>query len=356
MTRRAGLIVLLASVVLAVLLAWLLRAPPEAGARLAPVKGQHSGALTARSVVPPAARPSTVRRGRLAGSLAVPDGYDVTISAVDLKEILDPARPLEDVRPLETPRCVTGDSPDAPEDDETVIGVVVDGVPRAYPLSVLDYHWAANDVVDGRRVLVVWDPIAGAAAVYEGTIDGRAVEAGASGKWYRANALFYDRESTSLLPAITGRFVTGPLTNRALRPLPFRRESWKAWRERHEATRVLPRETARNAPPAAFGSDEQAWVTLLANAPHSEPPLPLQEWVIGFLDPIGKPICCATKDLPGEEPLRIGRALVERQPDGGARAMLSGGVWPQQVVCRYCSWVYLHQDTEAWPQRGTEAK
>jgi hypothetical protein len=353
MTRRAGLIVLLVSVVLAVLLAWLLRTPPEAGARPAPVKGQASGGLTADEVVPPAARPAAVRGGRLAGSRAVPDGCDVTISAVDLAEILNPARPLPEVPALDAPQCVTSDAPDAPEDDEMVIGVVVDGVPRAYPLSVLDYHWAVNDVVDGRRVLIVWDPIAGAAAAYEGTIDGRPVEAGVSGRWYRASALLYDHQSTSLFPAITGRFVTGPLTDRALRPLPFRRESWRAWRQRHEATRVLPRKTAPGSTPAAFGSDEQAWADLVAHEADGGPAP--EEWVIGFIDPIGKPMCCVIKDLPGNEPLKLGRALVERQADGGARVMLSGGVWPEQTLCRLYPWVSLHSDTEVWPQGGKDA-
>jgi len=355
MTRRAGLIVLLVSVVLAVLLAWVLRTPPEGAGHLAPAKGQESGGLTARGVVPPAAKPAAVRGGRLKGSLALPEGYEVTISAVDLAEVLDPTPRREDIAPLDAPQSVGGDSPDAPKDDETVIGVVVDGVARAYPFSVLDYHWAVNDVVDGRRVLVVWDPIAGAAAVYEGSIDGRAVEAGASGKWYRANALFHDRESTSLFPAITGRFLTGPLTGRALHPIPFRRETWRAWRERHEATRVVTGGPAAGGAPAAFGSDEQAWATLLANASDSQPALPLQEWVIGFIDPIGKPTCCVIKELPEDEPLRLGRASVERQPDGGARVTLSGGMWPQQTVCRFYPWASLYPDTEVWPQERKDA-
>ena len=354
MTRRDGLIVLLLSVVLAVLLAWVLRTPPQAATRPTPAKGQPSGGLTARDVVPPAARPAAAHGGRLADGHAVPAGYDVTISAVDLAKILDPARPLPEVPALDAPQCVGSDSSDAPRDDETVVGVDVDGVARAYPIHVLDRHWAVNDVVDGRRVLVVWDPIAGAAAAYEGTVDGRAVEAGASGKWYRGSALFHDRESTSLFPAITGRFVTGPLTGRALRPMPFQRESWKAWRERYEATRVVTGGPAAGGAPAAFGSDGQAWANLLPRAADRAPAPAPEEWVVGFVDPIGKPTCCVIEDLPEDEPLRLDRASVERQPGGGARVTLSGGVWPQQTVCRFYPWASLHPDTEVWPQAGKE--
>jgi len=357
MSPRAGLLVLLVSVVLAVLLAWALRRPAGPGASLRQPSAEPLGALTAGEIASPGARPAPVRDGRLLGSETLaPAGFDVGVAGVDLREIRDPARPLGEVRPLDAPDSVGADSAEAPEEDAVVIGIEVDGVARAYPLQLLDYHWVVNDVVDGRRVLVLWDPIAGAAAAYEGSIDGRTVQAGVSGKWYRTSALLYDRESTGLFPAITGRFVTGPLTDRALRPIPFRRETWKAWRRRHEMTRVLPREAGRGAPPAAFGPDEWAWATLLANAPDHHPPLPLQEWVIGFVDPVGKPMCCALKSLPEDEPLKIGRALIERQPDGGASVVLSGGVWPQQTVCRYAPWLSLHPDTEVWPRSDTETE
>jgi hypothetical protein len=356
MTRRTGLIVLLVCIVLSVLLAWALRTSPGADTRAVPGKGEAQATLTASDVAAPSARPAVVRGGRLTGgNPAAPEGFDVSVSAVELREILDPGLRPEDVPSLDTPRCVSAGSSDAPADNETVVGIVVDGVARAYPLGVLDYHWAVNDLVGGRRVLILWDPIAGAAAAYQGTIDGRPVEAGVSGKWYRTSALFYDRQSTSLFPAITGRFITGPLTNRALRPIPYRRESWKAWRERQEHTQVLPcsasrGEGPRSTPPAAFGANDRPWANLLANAPGSQTPLDLHEWVMGFVDPIGKPTCCALKDLPEDEPLRLGRALIERQPGGGVRVTLSGGVWPQQTVCRYAPWVYLHPDSEVWPK------
>jgi hypothetical protein len=356
MTRRAGLIVLLVCIVLSVLLAWALRTPPAADARAAPEKGRAQATLTAGDIAVPSARPAVVRGGRLTGgNPPAPEGYDVSVAAVDLRDILEPGLRPEDVPSLDTPRCVSAGSSDTPADNDTVIGIAVDGVARAYPLAVLNYHWAVNDVVDGRRVIILWDPIAGAAAAYQGTIDGRPVEAGVSGNWYETSALFYDRESTSLFPLITGRFITGPLTSRALRPIPYRRESWKAWRARYEGTQVLPRSPgsgagAHSTAPAAFGSDDHPWIRLLANGPDSQTPLDLHEWVLGFVDPIGKPTCCAIKDLPEDEPLRLGRALIERQPGGGVRVMLSGGVWPQQTVCRYCPWVYLHPDTEVWPE------
>ncbi len=353
MNRRAGLIVLLSSVVLAVLLAGGLRQPSQAPSAQTDRQAAHPGGQAPR-LIPTEAQPARVSRGRLRGGPPpAPEGYDVSIAAVPLETILDTDLSPEDVPALDTPAAFSRPS-EYPPDQTIVIGVVVDGVARAYRTDVLNYHWAVNDVIDGRRVLILWDPIAGAAAVYQGGLDGRPVEAGVSGKWYEGNALFYDRQSTSLFPAITGRFVTGPLAGRALRPLPFRREPWATWLKDHPDSKVLhtklgwERDDYDVDPFATLDAQPDRLAPLLPGAasPGRVPPM---EWVVGFVDPIGKPTGCAVKDLPEDEPLRLDRALVERRPDGRANVTLSGGVWPQQTMCRYFAWAGLHPDTEVWP-------
>jgi len=358
MSRRAGLIVLLVSVVLAVLLAWALRSPPQAsrthGAATAQADRQPAhGSDRPPRLVPTKAWPAKVSHGRLrGGSAPAPDGYGVSTAAVPPEAILDTDVGPEDVPALNTPPALS-EPAEQPPDDTVVIGVVVDGAARAYRVDVLNYHWAVNDVIDGRRVLVLWDPIAGAAAVYQGTLDGKPIEAGVSGKWYQGSALFYDRQSTSLFPAITGRFVTGPLAGRALQPLPYRRESWATWLEDHPKSKVLhtklgwERDDYAVDPFASLGTQPETIAVLLPPA-EAAPRLPPMEWVVGFIDPIGKATCCATDSLPEDEPLRLDRALIERGPDGGASVTLSGGVWPQQTRCRYFAWAGLHPGTEVW--------
>lgn len=357
MTRRAGLIVLLLSVVMAVLLSRLPRTPPVKARALSESTSSHSGSAHAGGSnfrpLPLKARPAKSVRGRFRGGQPpVPRWFDATVLLVPRALVLDTNIQPEQVPPLNTPTSFAAKLR-YPNGDEMVVGVVIDGVPRAYPLNVLNSHWAVNDVVDGRRVAILWDPVAGAATAYQGALDGRPVEMGASGKWYRGNALFYDRSSTSLLPAITGRFVSGPLAGQALRPIPFRRESWKSWVTRYPNTTVVYRqENSEPGPFSSLGADPKAIADILPSDDNER--LPSMEWVIGFLDPIGEPTCCALKDLPGDGPLRLGRAVIERQPEGGARVMLSGGVWPQQTVCRYFAWRGLYPDTRVWPPSTPE--
>ena len=55
---------------------------------------------------------------------------------------------------------------------EPVIALEVNGVVKAYPLSVLMWHEIANDVIAGVPVAVTFCPLCNAAIVYERTIDG----------------------------------------------------------------------------------------------------------------------------------------------------------------------------------------
>jgi hypothetical protein len=230
-----------------------------------------------------------------------------------------------------------------------VVGIVVDGRARAYAADVLNRHWAVNDVLDGRRVSVLWDPVAGAAAVYQGSLDGRPVTLGASGLWLHGNALFADADTGSLLPAITGRFVTGSLADRRLRPIPFRRETWKAWVERYPDTRVVLAEADGGGAPeadpyAALDAQPQLIAAVLPQVADQRQAQAAMERVVGWVDPLDGAHCAPLQELPEAEALPVGRAEVTREGDRFARVMLPGGVWPAQTVCRRVAWEGLHPD------------
>ncbi|MGQ9730904.1 MAG: DUF3179 domain-containing (seleno)protein [Candidatus Zipacnadales bacterium] len=362
MSRRGGLLILLVSIVISVVLTWALRMP--VASRSAMPLSVHERGSPGR-IVPSPAKPATIRNNRFVGGHELaPQGFDATVTAVPRNEILDVGLSPDDLPPLENPPTVRG-SCSVPSDGEIVLGIVMDGHPRAYPLAILNYHWAVNDIVEGRAVVVLWDPLSQAAAVYHGQLDRQPLRVGASGKFYQGSALFYDRESTSLFPVITGRFVTGPLTNRRLQPLPYRRETWATWRDRHPDTEVVSYNTAferdYRTDPFMYASVPEAGTgrvdtRLLVPPRRLESPLRLAPTtlVIGFVEPGGKPCCCDIDKLPtGGEPLRLGTALIVRQDKRLAHVTTSGGVWPPQTVCYYYAWVGLYPETEVWPALHT---
>jgi hypothetical protein len=106
--------------------------------------------------------------------------------------------------------------------DEPVVVLNLGGEQRAYPERVLAWHVVLNDVVGGVPVAVTFDPIAGAARVYDRTLpDGRLLTFAVSGLLRGGNSLLYDHETETWWQQMTGEGVTGELHEQQLRTVPF---------------------------------------------------------------------------------------------------------------------------------------
>jgi hypothetical protein len=126
---------------------------------------------------------------------------------------------------------------------DLVIGVVIGGEARAYPLRLLRWHEAVNDVVGGTAIAVTYSPLSGAVAVWDRGLDGRDLELGVSGMLLNSNTLLYDRRddagASSLWHQLSGEAVAGPRAGRRLEALPAALATWAQWRERHPSTAVM---------------------------------------------------------------------------------------------------------------------
>jgi hypothetical protein len=80
--------------------------------------------------------------------------------------------------------------------------------------------------------------------VYDPVIRGRRCEFGVSGRLYRRNLLFFDRQTDSLWSQLLAEAVTGPMAGVHLAMLPAENTTWKAWTTAHPNTLVLSFNTA----------------------------------------------------------------------------------------------------------------
>jgi hypothetical protein len=88
---------------------------------------------------------------------------DFTHRTVDLAEILDGGPPRDGIPAIDHPRFVPlADARDL-ADREPVIGLVLNGDARAYPLRVLIWHEIVNDTVGGIPVAVTYCPLCNSA-------------------------------------------------------------------------------------------------------------------------------------------------------------------------------------------------
>ena len=127
--------------------------------------------------------------------------------------------------------------------ERPVFGVVIDGVARAYPLTVLEKVEVVNDTVRDRAVVVAYCPLIKKATIYERSLGDEEISLGTSGYTYKDTHILYDRRTDSLwLPHPEGlKSISGHFAGKVLpcRTESLERTNWGDWQRRHPDTQVI---------------------------------------------------------------------------------------------------------------------
>jgi hypothetical protein len=172
---------------------------------------------------------------------------DFSKASVDFAEIMSGGPPKDGIPAIDQPRFATLAEVDIPG-TEPVIGLVVGGIARAYPLRVLVWHEIANDEIAGVPVAVTYCPLCNAAVVFDRRVGDRVLDFGTTGKLRNSDLVMYDRQTESWWQQFEGRAIVGELTGTLLKMLPVRLESLASFAARAPDGQVLvPNDpTARN--------------------------------------------------------------------------------------------------------------
>ena len=179
-------------------------------------------------------------------------GFDLSSSLVPRAEVVPSGMARDGLKALDQPAMLTVAEVEAAAEkrrgkilvsNDRVVGVVVGGEARAYPLRLLRWHEVVNDRIAGEPVLVSYSPLADSVVVARRSLDGETLDFGLSGLLVDSIPLLYDRRdelsAASLWHQLAGRAVAGPLAGRELELLPADLAPWSEWRRRHPETRVL---------------------------------------------------------------------------------------------------------------------
>ena len=82
--------------------------------------------------------------------------WDFTKHTIPLEEIESGGPPKDGIPALTSPKYVSVGKADFMSDEDQVLGVVLNGVVRAYPTRILSWHELVNDRFGGLPVLVSW--------------------------------------------------------------------------------------------------------------------------------------------------------------------------------------------------------
>jgi hypothetical protein len=150
---------------------------------------------------------------------------------------------------LRDPPTLPASGADWLEPDEPVVGLFVGGEARAYPLRILDWHEAANDVVGGVPVCVVSCPLCGSASAWRASADGERRTFSPSGLLWRSTSLLAEEASSRLVSPVSLASPGVPGGGAPpLEPVPVVVSAWRDWLAQHPGTRVLSLATGFERP------------------------------------------------------------------------------------------------------------
>ena len=212
------------------------------------------------------------------------NGFDLSNSSLPSEQIIRGGPPRDGIPALTNPEFITAEDSNNLSPTDRVVGIVLNGQARAYPINILNWHEIVNDNIAGQRVAITYCPLCGTAVAFDARIDGSATEFGVSGLLYNNDVLLYDRNTESLWSQILSEAISGELIGKKLSPLPISHTTWRDWHKKNPETLVLSEETGhfRNYgrdPYAGYEQSRRTFFAVNAKAPDTYHP---KEIVLGL--------------------------------------------------------------------------
>lgn len=173
------------------------------------------------------------------------NGFDLKDSLVPPDQLLQGGPGRDGIPAIDAPKFVPASAAHLAATDR-VLGVARQGVAKAYPVRILNWHEIVNDRFNDEPIAVTYCPLCGTGIAYLARAGGRTTTFGVSGLLYNNDLLLYDRATHSLWSQIMAQAVSGPLKGEKLTPVALTHTTWADWKTHHPATLVLSADTGFN--------------------------------------------------------------------------------------------------------------
>lgn len=172
------------------------------------------------------------------------NGFDLSDASVPASKIERGGPPRDGIPALTNPDFVPVDEADYLDPNDRVMGVIIGGKAKAYPIGILNWHEIVNDSIDSQHYAVTWCPLCGSGVVFASNAgEDHALNFGVSGLLYNSDVLLFDRQTESLWSQLKGEAISGELKGTKLPVLPVLHTTWREWQERYPDSLVLDEDT-----------------------------------------------------------------------------------------------------------------
>jgi hypothetical protein len=290
------------------------------------------------------------------GYAVTKNGFDLRGASIPVAEILSGGPPRDGIPALTDPELVAAEAARYLKPDDRVLGVVLDGEARAYPIRILDWHELVNDSIGTQRFVVSYCPLCGSGMVFESTHKDTLLNFGVSGLLYNSDVLLYDRQSASLWSQLKSVAVSGPMKGARLAQIPALHTTWQHWRKRHPGTLVLSARTGyqidySKSPYAGYEKTRQIYFGVSHKAPRHWHP---KERILGVeIEGQSKAYAFAELSKNGQQSFfdSIGQQRYQVHWNESEHAAWVTGPEGQQIattVVFWFAWYTFHPGTEIY--------
>ena len=229
---------------------------------------------------------------------------------IPVSEVFDGGPGKDGIPSIDNPNFDDAASVDFLSDDDLVIGIVRNGIAKAYPHSILDWHEIVNDELSDIKYGLTYCPLTGTGVAWDRNINGSTTTFGVSGKLYNTNLIPYDRASDSYWSQMRLDCVNGQLLGAQISTFNSIETSWSTWKNAYPNTAVMNTDTghSRNYDSYPYGDYRTNNSRVLFPLSHDDSRLPGKERVLGLVDG-------ATKKVYSIELFENGRVIAD-QIDG----------------------------------------
>jgi hypothetical protein len=216
------------------------------------------------------------------------NGFDLSNASIPIDKILSGGPGKDGIPAIDNPIFVTQDKANFIKDTDRVLALEINGVTKAYPINILNWHEIVNDKIGDTAFAVTYCPLCGTGAVFSANIKGNHSRFGVSGLLYNSDVLLYDDNTESLFSQILSEAISGLLVGEKLTPIVSTHTTWGRWKTLHPNTLVLStatgyiRDYTKN-PYGDYGTNRLLYFPAPSSSPDANSFHP-KETVIGLKD------------------------------------------------------------------------
>lgn len=171
------------------------------------------------------------------------NGFELADALIPEHMIKHGGPPRDGIPSIDEPKFLSKEDAAKIAPQARVMGVYRNGIAKAYPILVMNWHEIVNDQFGDEPIAITFCPLCGTGMAFESTVNGKVLKFGVSGLLYNSDVLLYDRQTESLWSQLMVKAVAGPMKSTQLKSVVVAHTSFKDWKARHPETLVLSSDT-----------------------------------------------------------------------------------------------------------------